>query len=180
MENISRNDVKQEVDAVRQSVVDAAFVKHEITDPAQREKLLALAALPTLQYEAKREPVAKELGVRKGALDTVVEQLRIALAIDSGEGIDACDAKAGALDMLLAIGDEVELFRAAGEDDPERGVYALVRQSDHVEVRRVTSGWFKAWLRQELYARHGKGVSSEALQTAIGTLIGKGMSAPRA
>ena len=91
-------------------------VKHEITDPAQREKLLALAAFPTLQYEAKREPVAKELGVRKGALDTVVEQLRIALAIDSGEGIDACDAKAGALDMLLAIGDEVELFRAAGED----------------------------------------------------------------
>lgn len=155
-----------------QKINDA--LAHLTGDAAIAETLERAARMPEIEFQKARENLAHSLGVGAGALDKLRRDAQRALITTFDQ-----DEKGGALALLLEISRDLPLIRAAGEDDGEAGVYALVQEGDHVECRRVGSKWFLSYLRRELWARHGKGASTEILKAATGALFGKGMTAPQ-
>jgi len=78
-------------------------------------------------------------------------------------------------DLLVALteGDDVELFRAPGEQDT--GGYATVNVDGRMETWPIVSTGFKGWLRREFYKRDGKAVRAQALVDALGLIEAKAL-----
>lgn len=85
-----------------------------------------------------------------------------------GQGTGGRASQADLLVRLVESEPGLELFHS-----PDGDAYAWVTVNGHRETRKVTTKDFREWLSHRFYKDTGKSPSSQALQTAIGTVCGK-------
>ena len=136
-------------------------------DDAFAQAILALAALPRLDYQRQRLARAKELGVRAPVLDAAVRAARMA----AGEE----QQRSAQRDELVAIGMEAELWH-----DDAHQAYASIRVDGHVEHHRLRSTRYRRLLVRLYGDRHPVRGPNGAERPGCARAAGPGGGARRA